>query len=74
MDKIETEQSTPLIEPSLEDIFSEANKRKIFPNKADMLTFISMSNVVAAQFRQCVTASGQLVYDLVYIREDDCEK
>lgn len=65
---IETEQTLPLLEPSLEDIFSEANKRKIFTHKADMLTFISMSNVVAAQFRKG-EMNGVTVFELVYTSE-----
>ena len=65
---IETEQTIPLLEPSLDDIFSEANKRKIFHNKADMLTFISMSNVVAAQFRKG-EMNGTAVFELVYTSE-----
>ena len=68
MDKIETEQELPLFEPNASDIFSEANKRKIFSHKADMLTFISMSNVVAAQFRKG-DMNGVTVFELVYTSE-----
>ena len=68
MNKIENEQETKLFEPNASDIFSEANKRKIFTHKSDMLTFISMSNVVAAQFRQC-EMNGTTVFELVYTSE-----
>ena len=65
---IETEQTIPLLQPTLDDIFSEANKRKIFTHKADMLTFISMSNVFAAQFRK-VEMNGTTEFELVYTSE-----
>ena len=65
---IETEQTIPLFEPNASDVFSEANKRKIFTHKADMLTFISMSNVVAAQLRKG-EMNGVNVFELVYTSE-----
>lgn len=78
MNKIENEQdeqsSIKLLTPGADDVFSEQNKRKLFKNKTSMCDYLSMTKAVAGQFRQCVTASGQLVYELVYIREDDCEK
>ena len=74
MNKIENEQEIKLLTPGVEDVFSEQNKRKLFKNKTSMCDYLSMTKAVAGQFRQCITASGQLVYELVYIREDDCEK
>ena len=75
MNKIENEQdeqsSIKMLTPGADDVFSEQNKRKIFRTKSAMCDYLSMTNAVAGQFRQCVTASGQLVYELVYISEDN---
>lgn len=71
LNKIENEQEIKLLEPTADDVFSEQNKRKLFKNKTSMCDYLSMTKAVAGQFRQCVTASGQLVYELVYISEDN---
>lgn len=71
LNKIENEQEIKLLEPTADDVFSEQNKRKIFRNKSAMCDYLSMTKAVAGQFRQCITASGQLVWELVYISEDN---
>ncbi len=67
---IETEQTIPLLEPTLEDVFSEQNKRKLFRNKSALCDYLSMTNAVAGQFRQGIK-DGNVVYELVYISEDN---
>ena len=70
MDKIETEQTIPLLEPTASDVFSEQNKRKIFRNKSAMCDYLSMTKAVAGQFR-IGNMNGTDVYELVYISEDN---
>ena len=65
------EQETITLEPTLDDIFSEQNKRKLFKNKSAMLDYLSMVNAVAGQFRQGYGKGGQLVWELVYISEQE---
>ena len=60
------EQETKTLEPSLDDVFSEQNKRKLFKNKHDMLSFLSMANVAAGQFRKGNTKDGKSVWELVF--------
>lgn len=71
MNKIEKEQSSiKLLEPSLDDIFSEQNKRKIFRTKSAMCDYISMTKAVAGQFR-IGNMNGVDVFELVYVSEDN---
>lgn len=63
------EQETKTLEPTLDDIFSEQNKRKLFKNKSAMLDFISFADCQAAQFRQGHMQDGVLVWELVYVGE-----
>lgn len=65
------EQETKTIEPTADDIFSEQNKRKLFNNKSAMLDYLSMVSSVAGQFRQGYGKDGKLVWELVYISEDN---
>lgn len=69
MDKIETEQTIPLLEPTLEDIFSDVNKRKLFKTRSALTDFINMGNSVAGQFRLHVTPTGD-VWELVYVNKE----
>lgn len=72
MDKIETEQTIPLLEPTLEDIFSDVNKRKLFKTRSALTDFINMGNSVAGQFRLHVTPTGD-VWELVYVNKEDMQ-
>ena len=65
------EQETKTLEPSLDDVFSEQNKRKLFKNKYDMLSFLSMANVAAGQFRKGSTKDGKSVWELVYVNFEE---
>lgn len=65
------EQENKTFEPAASDVFSEQNKRKLFRNKSAMLDYLSMVNSVAGQFRQGYGKDGQLVWELVYISEDN---
>lgn len=67
---IETEQTIPLLTPSAEDVFSEANNRKLFKNRTAMLDYLSMTKAVAGQFRQGYK-DGRIVFELVYVSEDN---
>jgi len=67
---IETEQTIPLLEPKLEDIFSDINKRKLFRHRSAMTDFVNMGNSVAGQFRLHVTPTGD-VWELVYVNRED---
>lgn len=67
------EQEIKTLEPTLDDIFSEQNKRKLFKNKSAMLDYLSMVSVAAGQFRLCQTQGGELIYELVYVRNEDYE-
>ena len=69
MEQLEQEPKT--LEPTLDDIFSEQNKRKLFKNKSAMLDYLSMVSVAAGQFRQGYGKDGQLVWELVYISEQE---
>jgi hypothetical protein len=70
-DIVQNEADLVTIEVSADDIFSEQNKRKLFKNKSAMLDYLSMVNAVAGQFRQGYGKDGQLVWELVYISEDN---
>ena len=69
MNKIENEEPK-VFEPTLEDVFSDVNKRKLFKTRSALTDFVNMGNSVAGQFRLHVTPTGD-IWELVYVNKGD---
>lgn len=67
MEAIEQETLTP----SVEDVFTPQEKRKIFLNKSAMCDYMSMIDCNAGNFRSGYMEDGSFVWELVYISNQE---